>query len=129
MTGLPRQAVWTAALIILFLAAYGAYEGWKRSASEPADNPSAVGAAITPANAVGKAATPIVEPPQPAPEALTEARVRSIARQEVQAALNPPAPSPPVITTPPPPNLRPVPPASDTGPGPDAAALSGARQP
>lgn len=138
MTGLPRQAVWIAALIIVAMAAFGGYQGWVKSASGPADSPAAVGSAIAPGNTTAKSATALEEPEEPLPEALTEARVRTIARQEVQSALNPKpaaAPSAPVTTTPtpitpPPAAARPAPvPAAPrpADPAAEAGLLSGAR--
>ena len=128
MIGLPRQAVWVAALAVGVLAVLGAYEGWRRSASGSADSPAAVGAAISStANAAAKTATAQEEPEEPLPEALTEARVRTLIRQEIQAALNPQpaAPREPSATaqTTPPAAPRPAP----IDPAADAALLSGAR--
>lgn len=118
MIGLPRQAVWVAALAVGVLAVYGAYEGWRRSDAGPADNPAAVGAAMGATANTAKTATALEEPETPLPEALTEARVRSIVRQEIQAALNP-KPAAPREASPPTPR-PPVDPAAE------AAALSGA---
>jgi hypothetical protein len=125
MIGLPRQAVWVAALAVLALALVGAYEGWRRSGSSPADSPATVGAAVTPTVNAAKTATALEEPEAPLPEALTEARVRTIVRQEIQAALNPqPAkPREPAVSPTPAPAPRPQAPAD---PAAEAALLSGA---
>lgn len=132
MTGLPRQAVWIAALIVAAMGAFGAYQGWVRSASGPADSPAAVGASIAQGNSTTKAATALEEPEEPLPEALTEARVRTLIRQEIQATLNPPAPAAPaapVIATPAPLSIPPAAPrpAPPSDPASDAGLLSGAR--
>jgi len=120
MIGLPRQAVWLAALAVGVLAVVGAYEGWRRSASGPADSPAAVGAGMTATANSAKTATALEEPEVPLPEALTEARVRSIVRQEIQSALNPKPAAEPSAPAPAPRPATPVDPAAE------AAALSGA---
>lgn len=119
MIGLPRQAVWVAALALGALAIYGAYEGWRRSDAGPADSPAAVGAGMSATANTAKAATALQEPETPLPEALTEARVRSIVRQEIQAALNPKPAAEPSAPAP-------APRSPTTDPAAEAAALSGA---
>lgn len=129
MVGLPRQAVWAAAAVVGLLALVGAYEGWRRSSSGPADNPAAVGSAMSPtANAAAKTATALEEPEEPLPEALTEARVRTIVRQEIQSALNPTRAEPPPSSAPatPAPAAAPRPAAPPADTGGEAQFLSGA---
>jgi hypothetical protein len=85
METMPRKAVWAVAVVLVGLAAWGTYQGWKRSAVDEAGT-AADGSLLptVPAVAGARSATALVEPPAPA---LNEAQIREIARQEVRATL------------------------------------------
>ena len=129
MTGLPRQSPWIAAAAIALLAGLGLYEGLERSAAPPDDQAAPIVPAAVAAPAQGaKAATALAEPAAPTVAALSESQIRSLVRQEVQAALDrdaagPSAPEPLALT----PRQLTVPPAlRPSDPRSDAELLSGA---
>jgi hypothetical protein len=102
--------VWTAAAALVALAIVGAYQGWQRSAAD-ADVAGSTDGLLPVTNAVSaRQASALAEPPPPV---LTEAQIRTIARQEAQAALTRPAtgpsePSGPAAPTPSRPSAPPV---------------------
>ena len=109
--------MWTAGAAIVLLAIVGAYQGWQRSAAD-ADVASSTDGLLPVTNAVAaRQASALLEPPAPA---LTEAQIRTIARQEAQAALTRPAAEP---STPPAASATPPPsrPAAPTTPAPAPA--------
>lgn len=79
------KAVWIAGAALALLSVIGAYQGWERSSPD-----AELGVAADPlgptVNALSaKPASALVEPTGPT---LTEAQIRSIARQEARAALS-----------------------------------------
>lgn len=91
MAIVSRRAVWTAGAAIVLLAIVGAYQGWRQGTAEA--DVAASGEGLLPlTNAVAaRQASALAEPPAPV---LTEAQIRTIARQEAQAALTRPASEP-----------------------------------
>ena len=88
MVPVSKRAVVLAAVALIALAGYGAYQGWQRSAAD-ADVTASTDGLLPITNAVtARNASALVEP---APPILTEAQIRTIARQEAQAALTRPA--------------------------------------
>ena len=84
----PKKAVLAAAFVLLLLAGFGAYQGWRRSASDPDAAAEASGLLPTAAPVAGaKNASALAEPAAPI---LTEAQIREIARQEARAAIGRP---------------------------------------
>jgi len=130
---ITRKTLLGVVAALIALSAYGAYQGWRRSAADDVANGSAI-LPTTPAVTGARNASPLVEPPPPA---LTEADVREIARQEARAALTreqapatetdqqaAPAPSTPIIPPAAPLTPRPIPaPAPANPPSGDAAPL------
>jgi hypothetical protein len=107
-----KQSVWAAAAALIALAAFGLYQGWQRSAADADVTASSDGLLPTTNPVAAKNASALVEPPPPI---LTEAQIRTIARQEAQAALTrpaeEPAPRPAAGATPSPPPTPAVKPA------------------
>jgi len=121
-----KRAVWLAAVALVAVAGYGLYQGWQRGTADADVAASADGLLPTTSPVAAKNASALVEP---APPILTEAQIRSIARQEAQAALTRPAsdasaPKPAATgSTPPNPTPAPTPtpspaPATPTAPPP-----------
>ncbi len=77
-----------AAVALIALAGYGLYQGLERSAADADVTASTDGLLPTTNVVAARNASALVEPPPPI---LTEAQIRTIARQEVQAALTRPA--------------------------------------
>lgn len=131
MAAVSRRAVWAAGAAIVLLAIVGAYQGWRRSAAD-ADVASSTDGLLPVTNAVAaRQASALLEPPAPA---LTEAQIRTIARQEAQAALTRPAPepsAPPAAPATPPPNRSPAPtpPAPAPAPTPSSPPPADAANP
>ena len=118
MAAVSRRAVWTAGAAIVLMALIGAYRGWRQSAAD-ADVAASSDGLLPVTNAVAaRQASALAEPPPPV---LTEAQIRTIARQEAQAALRPassepestpsPAPSRPATPSPTTPSAPSPPPA------------------
>ena len=79
-------------MALVALAIMGAYQGWRRGAAE-ADVTAASDGMLPATNSVAaRQALALSEPSAPT---LTEAQIRTIARQEAQAAIRGPAPSEP----------------------------------
>jgi hypothetical protein len=120
MTVVSRRAVWTAGAAIAVLALVGAYQGWRRGTTE-VDVATSTEGLLPVTNAVAaKQASALAEPPPPV---LTEAQIRTIARQEAQAAISrpasdEPAPTPAPSPAPAPALNRPAPPADRLAPMP-----------
>ena len=90
-----KRTVWVAVAALVGLSIYGAYQGWERSAADSDVTASTDGLLPATSPVAARQASALVEPPPPI---LTETQIRTIARQEVQAALGPkdePAPSSP----------------------------------
>ena len=131
MAAVSRRAVWAAGAALIALALIGAYQGWRRGTQE-ADVAASTDGLLPTTNAVAaRQAAPLAEPPPPI---LTEAQIRTIARQEAQAAMTRPAstadsegpsPAPPVSRpAPAPAPERPIanpPPVAIPAPTPDAS--------
>jgi len=128
MAVVSKRAVQTAGALIVLLAIIGAYRGFQQSAAD-ADVSSTDGLLPVTNAVAARQASALAEPPPPV---LTEAQIRTIARQEAQAALRPEPTSEPASTPSSPPS-RPTPapaasPAPAAAPAP-APAAEGANAP